>query len=51
LDERDVRLDVGAAGTLAGGRGLLLVEALADEWGVTRRGNGKVVWAKFAIRH
>ena len=43
LDERDVRLHVGDAGTLAGGRGLLLVEALADDWGVTPRGDGKVV--------
>ena len=52
LDERDVRLDVGTAGTLAGGRGLLLVEALADEWGVTPRGDsGKAVWARLAVNH
>jgi hypothetical protein len=49
LDERDVRLDVGDSGTLAGGRGLLLVEALADQWGVTPRGDGKTVWARFAL--
>ena len=49
LDERDVRLDVGMAGTLAGGRGLLLVEALADQWGVTPRGSGKAVWARLAL--
>jgi hypothetical protein len=49
LDDRDVRLDVGPAGSLAGGRGLLLVEALADEWGVTPRGDGKVVWARLAL--
>ena len=49
LDERDVRLDVGTAGTLTGGRGLLLVEALADDWGVTPRARGKVVWARFAL--
>lgn len=32
------------------GRGLLLVEALADDWGVTPRiaGPGKTVWAQFA---
>ncbi|MFB7086711.1 ATP-binding protein [Streptomyces sp. NPDC056296] len=31
------------------GRGLLLVNALADDWGVTRRtaGPGKTVWAEF----
>lgn len=51
LDERDRRLDVGIAGTLVGGRGLLLVEALADHWGVTRRGDaGKAVWARIALR-
>ena len=50
LDERDVRLDVGTAGTLAGGRGLLLVEALADQWGVTPRGDGgKAVWARLVV--
>ena len=49
LDDRDTRLDVGSAGTLAGGRGLLLVEALADEWGVTPRGAGKAVWARFTL--
>ncbi|WP_030612447.1 SpoIIE family protein phosphatase [Streptomyces sclerotialus] len=29
------------------GRGLLLVERLADVWGVTPRGNGKSVWCEF----
>ena len=51
LDERDVRLAVGTAGTLSGGRGLLLVEALADHWGVTPRGEGKTVWARIALKH
>ncbi|MEV7679119.1 ATP-binding protein [Streptomyces sp. NPDC088341] len=33
------------------GRGLLLVEALADEWGVADRdGPGKVVWAALSVR-
>ena len=31
-----------------GGRGLLLVDALADKWGVRERDLGKVVWAEFA---
>jgi hypothetical protein len=26
------------------GRGLLLLDALADSWGVTPDGSGKVVW-------
>lgn len=30
-----------------GGRGLLLVAALADKWGVGERDLGKVVWAEF----
>lgn len=30
------------------GRGLLLVETLADKWGVGERNPGKVVWAEFA---
>ncbi|GAA1979268.1 ATP-binding protein [Kitasatospora viridis] len=29
---------------LVGGRGLLLVEAMAEEWGVVKRGDTKVVW-------
>jgi anti-sigma regulatory factor (Ser/Thr protein kinase) len=29
------------------GRGLLLVEALADDWGVRERDPGKVVWCEF----
>ena len=49
LHERDVRLDVGAAGTLAGGRGMLLIGELADDWG-TRERDGKVVWARFSLR-
>ncbi|AUH42654.1 ATP-binding protein [Streptomyces sp. CMB-StM0423] len=33
------------------GRGLLLVSAFADDWGVSdRTGPGKVVWAEFKIR-
>jgi anti-sigma regulatory factor (Ser/Thr protein kinase) len=30
------------------GRGLLLVEKLADKWGVGERDPGKIVWAEFA---
>lgn len=32
-----------------GGRGLLLVEALSNRWGVETRGDGKVVWAEIAV--
>ncbi|MFF0163933.1 ATP-binding protein [Streptomyces sp. NPDC005263] len=34
-----------------GGRGLILVAAVADRWGVVgRRGPGKTVWAECAVR-
>ncbi|MFE2339956.1 ATP-binding protein [Streptomyces sp. NPDC059431] len=32
------------------GRGLLLVDALADAWGVLPRAPGKVVWCEFRLR-
>ena len=32
------------------GFGLLLVEAMADKWGVLQTSTGKAVWAEFAIR-
>ncbi|MFH8490551.1 ATP-binding protein [Streptomyces longisporoflavus] len=36
-------------GEMCSGRGLFLVEAVADRWGVTRRtGPGKAVWAEVA---
>ncbi|MFC5723382.1 SpoIIE family protein phosphatase [Streptomyces gamaensis] len=31
------------------GRGLLLVDRLADVWGVDARGNGKSVWSEFVV--
>jgi hypothetical protein len=31
-----------------GGRGLLLVAALSDKWGVGERDPGKAVWCEFA---
>ena len=31
-----------------GGRGLMLVEALCDRWGVDASGSGKSVWVTFA---
>jgi hypothetical protein len=31
----------------AGGRGLLMVEALGDGWGVDANASGKVVWVEF----
>jgi hypothetical protein len=44
VDERHATLAVGPAGAIGAGRGLLLVEALADEWGVEMSAGGKAVW-------
>ena len=41
-DDRDPRLDVGAAGSVVGGRGM----QLAAERGVNRSSSGKSVWAR-----
>ncbi len=50
VEERDPRLDVGAAGSVAGGRGLLLVEALASRWGaVPLPDGGKAVWLQLPL--
>ncbi|MEU0443037.1 ATP-binding protein [Streptomyces sp. NPDC006186] len=42
----------GAGGDGTGGRGLLLVDALADRWGWGPRpeGPGKTVWAEYTVR-
>ncbi|MDX3358943.1 MULTISPECIES: SpoIIE family protein phosphatase [Streptomyces] len=41
------RREAGASGV--SGRGLLLVDELADAWGVEARGGGKVVWCEFLV--
>ncbi len=43
-DAMPVRQDAGP--DQIGGRGLMLVEALAKEWGAYRLDSGKVVWAQ-----
>jgi len=47
-DHRHASLHVGEAGSVAAGRGLHIVDAVADEWGVAEYANGKDVW--FRIR-
>jgi anti-sigma regulatory factor (Ser/Thr protein kinase) len=42
------RHDTGESGV--SGRGLLLVDRLAEAWGVESRGSGKYVWCEFIIR-
>ncbi|MFF8955024.1 SpoIIE family protein phosphatase [Streptomyces sp. NPDC014894] len=41
------RRDAGESGV--SGRGLLLVDRLADTWGVESRGTGKCVWCEFRV--
>ncbi len=41
------RRDAGESGV--SGRGLMLVDRLADAWGVESRGTGKCVWCEFVI--
>jgi hypothetical protein len=49
VDERDPRVHVGASGSLVAGRGLLLVDALAAEWGVSPLTDGKAVWVRTPV--
>lgn len=44
-----VRRDAEPVPEAEGGRGLLLVAALADAWGVGERDPGKTVWCEFAV--
>ncbi|GGZ89768.1 hypothetical protein GCM10010329_07750 [Streptomyces spiroverticillatus] len=44
-ERRPVRQEYGPYVT-EGGRGMVLVEELADDWGVTERNPGKTVWAE-----
>jgi PAS domain S-box-containing protein len=59
LDGDSVRLEVGDgsthlpsrrdyAPTSGTGRGLLMLESMVDDWGVTRRERGKVVWFRIS---
>lgn len=41
------RRDAGESGV--SGRGLMLVDRLAEAWGVESRGSGKCVWCEFMI--
>jgi hypothetical protein len=48
-DPRDPRLHVGASGSIAAGRGMIVVDALADEWGVVALASGKDVWFRIGL--
>jgi hypothetical protein len=49
VDDRDPRVHVGVSGSIAGGRGLLLIDAIIGEWGATRLGDGKAVWIRTPV--
>ncbi|MDQ1695401.1 MAG: hypothetical protein QOJ03_754 [Frankiaceae bacterium] len=49
VDERHTTMHIGPAGAIGAGRGLLLVETLADEWGVAREADGKSVWFRLHV--
>ena len=49
IDDRDPRVYVGDAGSLAGGRGLLLVDAISAQWGVSPLSDGKAVWVRSPV--
>jgi anti-sigma regulatory factor (Ser/Thr protein kinase) len=48
-DERQTSLHVGPSGSIAAGRGLLIVDAIADEWGVGSHAAGKDVWLRLPV--
>jgi anti-sigma regulatory factor (Ser/Thr protein kinase) len=49
-DDRNPTTYVGSSGSVAGGRGLLIIDALADEWGVSERSDGKEVWLTIPVK-
>jgi hypothetical protein len=49
VDERHQTMHIGPAGAIGAGRGLLLIETLADEWGVQQETDGKSVWFRLAV--
>jgi hypothetical protein len=47
--ERHPSLHVGPSGSIAAGRGLIIVDAIADEWGVASHAGGKDVWLRLPV--
>ena len=48
-DERERPAPVDAASSAVGGRGLRIVDLLADRWGVDDLADGKSVWVEFRL--
>ena len=49
LPDDDPRLAIGGAGPLMGGRGLLIVQAIAAQWGASPLSDGKAVWIRTPV--
>ncbi len=48
-EARHPSLHVGPAGSIAAGRGLIIIDAIADEWGVASHSGGKDVWLRVPV--
>jgi anti-sigma regulatory factor (Ser/Thr protein kinase) len=48
-DPRHEGLRYGPAGSVAAGRGLIILDAIAESWGVTRHVSSKDVWARLPV--
>ncbi|MDX6213118.1 MAG: hypothetical protein QOF82_2205 [Frankiales bacterium] len=48
-DPRHSGLHYGPSGSVAAGRGLIILEAISDQWGVTPHPAGKDVWARLRV--
>lgn len=48
-DPRSNALHYGPSGSVAAGRGLIILEAIAASWGVTPHADGKDVWARLPV--
>lgn len=49
VDPRHPGLRSGPSGSIAAGRGLIILDAISLSWGVTHHGGGKDVWARFRV--
>jgi hypothetical protein len=48
-DPRSNALHYGPSGSVAAGRGLIILDAIAASWGVTAHADGKDVWARLPV--
>ena len=48
-DPRHAGLHYGPSGSVTAGRGLIILDAISDQWGVTPHAEGKDVWARLPV--